>query len=41
MSYVIAAWLSCAAILVVYTARTLRRGRRLRATLSKGTDRWR
>ena len=33
MSYVVAAWLSCGAILVAYAARTLRRERALRRSL--------
>lgn len=34
MNYVIAAWLSCAAILVVYAVRTVHRERSLRRSLA-------
>jgi hypothetical protein len=33
MNYVVAAWVSCGAILVAYAARTLRRERALRRSL--------
>ncbi len=33
MNYVLAAWISCAAILAAYTGRTLRRERLLRRSL--------
>ncbi len=42
MNYVAAAWLSCGAILVAYSARTLRRERALRRCLvPKDGPRWR
>lgn len=42
MSYVVAAWLSCAAILAAYAGRTLRRERALRRCLApKDGARWR
>jgi hypothetical protein len=41
MNYVVAAWLSCGAILVAYAARTLRRERSLRRSLApKDGPRW-
>jgi len=41
MSYVVAAWSSCAALLIAYALRTLRRERALRRSLSKGGEQWR
>jgi hypothetical protein len=41
MSYVAAAWLSCAAVLAAYVARTVRRERGLRKFISsEETDKW-
>jgi hypothetical protein len=41
MNYVIAAWTSCGALLVLYTARTLRRERTLRRSLApKENAKW-
>jgi hypothetical protein len=42
VNYVIAAWLSCGAILAAYSARTLRRERALRRSLvPKDGAKWR
>jgi hypothetical protein len=42
MNYVVAAWVSCGAILVAYAARTLRRERALRRSLApKDVPTWR
>jgi len=41
MSYVIAAWCSCGALLAAYALRTLRRERSLRRSVSKGVGEWR
>ncbi|HTV11722.1 MAG TPA: hypothetical protein VME20_07650 [Acidimicrobiales bacterium] len=40
MNYVIAAWMSCGALLVIYAVRTVRRERSLRKLLGKDAP-WR
>jgi hypothetical protein len=41
MSYVVAAWSSCGALIFAYAVRTLYRERTLRRSLSRGPDEWR
>jgi hypothetical protein len=40
LNYVIAVWLSCAALLSWYAFRTLRRARSLRRSLQKDATKW-